>query len=436
MVPMLTAATEDLVLLLLFFVTGLESRLYEYGIDNQKLCKGRSIVLQKIEDNDLIIMKGKTDQDNMPFTECTIKFSPSSNAKKRTTVIKFESYHIYDCGIYLAVQQSPREFFDEDVSTVFNFSCTSKPGKTAFYTQPDNFILITLHKLHQKQLGYNFIFNISLTDVPPEAHFSTRILIGIGILIAIAVPGIACVIFKYLRVRRWSKRQEEREEEMTSQSLQPLRRFPIDNSSESTNRYSSMPLGDSSSTPTHTHTCIIDSIGPDGRCTVCNRMHENYAHVLSMNSDNQVVGANNPSNTCHLCHRSHEDFAHFVEINGTTRVINDPVDTSGHSHRHHRRSGEYLHHSHHHHHHNQNHENRHRDSSNFLSVPGEEGQSVSEDDDLDLSGNDLIPPSYDLSPPSYDEAIHMPKPGMTRGSCDAETDPLYQNVDHSQVTSS
>ena len=102
-----------------------------------------------------------------------------------------------------------------------------------------------------------YSFMLYLPDEPPEMQFSTRILIGIGILIAIAVPGIACVIFKYLKVRRWSKQQEEREEEFTSQSLQPLRRFPVNNSSESTNRYSSMPLAESSSTPSHTHTCII-----------------------------------------------------------------------------------------------------------------------------------------------------------------------------------
>ena len=94
-------------------------------------------------------------------------------------------------------------------------------------------------------------------DSPPEPAFSTRILIGIGILVAIAIPGIICVIFKYMKVRRWSKRQDEGEEELTTGSLQPLRRFPIGTSSESTNRYSSMPTGEGPSTPTHTHTCII-----------------------------------------------------------------------------------------------------------------------------------------------------------------------------------
>ena len=105
----------------------------------------------------------------------------------------------------------------------------------------------------------NYVQNYALylQDSPPEPAFSMRILIGIGILIAIAIPGILCVLFKYMKVRRWSKRQDEGEEEVSPGSLQPLRRFPIGTSSESTNRYSSMPTGEDSSTPTHTHTCII-----------------------------------------------------------------------------------------------------------------------------------------------------------------------------------
>ena len=175
---------------------------------------------------------------------------------------------------------------------------------------------------------------------------------------------------------------------------------------------------------------ISDSIGPDGRCTVCNRMHENYAHVVSVNQDNQVIGSTDPDNTCHLCHRSHEDFAHFVEINGTTRVINDPSDTSSHTHRHSHPNGHSHHHQHRHRHQN-HHDNRHH-QNNFLRSFPEVGQSLSDDDDdIDLSGNDLIPPSYDLSPPSYEEAIHMPKPSSNTGGCSEETDPLYQNVDHS-----
>lgn len=69
------------------------------------------------------------------------------------------------------------------------------------------------------------------------------------------------------------------------------------------------------------------------------------------------------------------------------------------------------------------------------------GEIIIDDDDddidIDVSGNDLIPPSYDLSPPSYDEAVNMPKPDedIQRPSAASnhhdvsETDPLYQNID-------
>ena len=164
-------------------------------------------------------------------------------------------------------------------------------------------------------------------------------------------------------------------------------------------------------------------------------MHENYAHVINVNNHiNQQNGSADLSNTCHLCHRSHEDFAHFVEIDGTTRVINDPVQTSGHSHRYQRRTGENLRQCRHHSRLNQNHgESRERNSNN-LSVPSDERHSFS-DEDLDLSENDLIPPSYDLAPPSYDEAIHMPKPNSHVGE-DSETDPLYMNIERNGITGS
>ena len=64
-------------------------------------------------------------------------------------------------------------------------------------------------------------------------------------------------------------------------------------------------------------------------------------------------------------------------------------------------------------------------------------EDIDIDDDIDLSGNDLIPPSYDLVPPSYEEAVGMPTPQAeavipvppARTSHVEESDPLYQNVD-------
>ena len=210
---------------------------------------------------------------------------------------------------------------------------------------------------------------------------------------------------------------------------------------------------------------ISESIGPDGRCTVCNQMHENYSHFhVTSNPDNQTNhhnGTTDLSNRCHLCHRSHEDFAHFIEVDGTTRVLNDPIQNSGHSHshRHHRRAGEHSRPCRHQNNrNNQNHEdNRQRNGSN-LSVPTDVRHSYS-DEDLDLSENDLIPPSYDLEPPSYDEAIHMPKPSShtqddsesdplsydeaihmpkpsSHAQGDSESDPLYINIDRNDVSGS
>ena len=52
----------------------------------------------------------------------------------------------------------------------FNLTCDSTPGNTKFYTTPDNYILITLHKLDHTKFAYNFIFNISLTGKNIMVH--------------------------------------------------------------------------------------------------------------------------------------------------------------------------------------------------------------------------------------------------------------------------
>ena len=80
------------------------------------------------------MMKGKTNEikTSPTFQECTIKFSPSSRAKKRSTVIVFESFHIYDCGTYLLVQQSPSEFFDRELSTLVSELLCEKTGLRGF----------------------------------------------------------------------------------------------------------------------------------------------------------------------------------------------------------------------------------------------------------------------------------------------------------------
>ena len=156
----------------------------------------------------------------------------------------------------------------------------------------------------------------------------------------------------------------------------------------------------------------------DGRCTVCNRSHEDFAHVVDVDSHGTVV--DEPPH-CGLCHRSHEDFVHFEELNtshiqvrgegqrllGRSGASNVGISTSS------------------------------RPTSRHITTPGGQGpgrrHDIDDEEEIDVSGNDLIPPSYDLCPPSYDEAIDMPTPGEraanTSSQQEPEVDPLYQNID-------
>lgn len=136
-------------------------------------------------------------------------------------------------------------------------------------------------------------------------------------------------------------------------------------------------------------------------CTVCNRYHEDFAHVVDVDREGNVQA----TSTSHDLIRNNTDDSD----NGGDSGRNSPRPNRA-----------------------QLSNNRNNQTGTFARVQyyGEE-----EDDDVDLSGNDLIPPSYDLSPPSYDEAVNMPKPestDLTRSTHQTEpteTDPLYQNID-------
>lgn len=162
--------------------------------------------------------------------------------------------------------------------------------------------------------------------------------------------------------------------------------------------------------------CFITtgSQSADGRCTVCNRYHEDFAHIVDVNSEGLV------QQTVHSGHSGrHDANRNFMDLS-----YSDDSDSSTPR---------------------LNHRNGPNASSNNRQNQSGSRREDDEDDDVDLSGNDLIPPSYDLSPPSYDEAVNMPKPDMvavvsgrqrqeTTGggyatNDPAETDPLYQNLD-------
>lgn len=173
----------------------------------------------------------------------------------------------------------------------------------------------------------------------------------------------------------------------------------------------------------------------DGLCTVCHRHHDDFAHVVDMVVNGEVMG-NVESHHGHI----HPIASHIrvadrdnLSHRPDSRVIT-PRSCQAHNvhsvaHRHIQsltdstsrlapRSSKLA-------------------PSGSLSNSGELMVDDDDDNDIDVSGNDLIPPSYDLCPPSYDEAMSMPKPERaSHGNSNplqyedvSEIDPLYQNIE-------
>ena len=176
------------------------------------------------------------------------------------------------------------------------------------------------------------------------------------------------------------------------------------------------------------NSCIqTGSQNSDGRCTVCNRFHEDFAHIVDVNNAGEIQRTvHSGQNARQDANRNNiENLSYSDDSNSSSPRLNQRLGATS----------------------NNSSRNNH---SGTRVLPHED---YDDEDDVDLSGNDLIPPSYDLSPPSYDEAVNMPKPDSSvspsgrqqqtssarprqeviNGGCTtidpAETDPLYQNID-------
>jgi len=182
---------------------------------------------------------------------------------------------------------------------------------------------------------------------------------------------------------------------------------------------------------------VLGSIGADGRCTMCNRHHEDFAHVIDVSADGNVHTSHSHIGS-HGVHRSIDNLS---REHGAESRSNTPISNRLRPHHHVHITTATLFNFH-----DRNLHHGHSDSdlapeSQALRNSGNIHHSdiIGADDDdidVDVSGNDLIPPSYDLSPPSYDEALTMPTPDAhvtpttVRHLHHAEeTHPLYQNIE-------
>lgn len=412
-----------------------------YSLDSPGVCHETNVVTKWLEEDDVIILHGKKEINE--FHECVIKFGPSSRSQKKTVQVKVELFYNEDCGVFLAAQQSPTAFFNERVSVLFNFTCNSRPLGNVYHADANSNIKIFLLKRDKTSLNYNFILNITLVEhAEVTPGISTAVVISIAVIIAIAIPGVGCIVYRYLKVKKWTKQQCESNGIFGQSSMSHI----TDGSPQDSSRYSNLPLSDTEPrTSLHSQTCIVGTQGSDGLCTVCHRQHADFAHVVDIGPNGEIL-----DNCSHgTGHHARHDQPHAADRDGLLHGSDSRSSTP-------RNRRQIVHSGAHP---GVQGANRHAPASSqsgtgmgsgsrlwppqSQSVPssglarsGEfDNGDVDDDDDIDLSGNDLIPPSYDLSPPSYDEALKMPKPDSENTSVAAgytadvsETDPLYQNI--------
>ena len=89
-------------------------------LDQQRICQSISVFTPPwLLENDVVLIHAKSSVEKTRlFQECVIKLGPDPQSSKKTVKLKLESFYIKSCGVYLAVEQSPRTFFDTDVSTM------------------------------------------------------------------------------------------------------------------------------------------------------------------------------------------------------------------------------------------------------------------------------------------------------------------------------
>ncbi|KAH3881182.1 uncharacterized protein LOC127879959 [Dreissena polymorpha] len=397
--------------LLLSLFHGCGAGVTEYTLDSPNICDSKSIMMKWLSSDDVIIVHGKTNAEPK-VSECILKFGPSSLATKKTLMVKLETYYNQHCMVFLSAQQSPTQFFEKEVSTLFNESCNTRPWReSVYYADAGNNIKIILQKGDQWAINFNFRLNITLDDhkVITVSNISQGLIIGLAVLFAVLIPGIVCIVFRYRKINNLKKRLDQ-----------------MSVSGDSAARYTN--LSSQGGGVLHSQTCIVGSQDASGMCTVCNRHHNDFAHVVDIGPDGQVHNSSSHGDRNRDEQRDsqssnpdiytdREGDSHAVPISQASFNYSRPpaeLPVGSHLHRGHI-DGVLI-------------------ASSGLArtsdVLGDFG-----DEDFDLGGNDLIPPSYDLSPPSYDEAIHMPKPDLDTSTeaveqpLSEETDPLYQNIE-------
>lgn len=157
-----------------------------------------------------ILVVGRGADDRRLYHDCSVVIG-AATVESSILQLNFEAFHIEDCGVTLAVNQSHRSDFSSGSSSMVKIGC--KHGKIKMlHSQEKHYIKIGVHKDNIQLQQYNFRINVTVIDKLPETGPQTHVVIIVGITVLIVVGTALWLLVKYLihRTQRWQEHCAER----------------------------------------------------------------------------------------------------------------------------------------------------------------------------------------------------------------------------------
>ncbi|CAL1526530.1 unnamed protein product [Lymnaea stagnalis] len=179
------------------------------SMSDLKLCNKPSNKIHWLSEKTSALVTGK----NSELTQsCHLRFGVASDKKEARIRLHFDFLYIEDCSIRLQINESLNSDFKSslDNKEIFMSKCnTRNPG--SLYTQPKNFILVSLINEQMSSQAVNFRLNVSMAENPPKSGLELHILIIVGFVVVIVVVMAGLLLFKYITrlSHSWHERRVE-----------------------------------------------------------------------------------------------------------------------------------------------------------------------------------------------------------------------------------
>lgn len=179
------------------------------SMSDPNLCNKSPNEIHWLSEKTSALVTGK----NAELTQnCQLRFGVASDKKQARIRLHFDFLYIEDCSIRLQINESSHSDFTTSVDNkeMLMSKCNTKnPGP--LYTQPKNFLLVSLINEQMSNQAVNFRLNVSMAENQPKSGLELHILIIVGFVVVIVVVMAALLLFKYVTrlSHSWHERRVE-----------------------------------------------------------------------------------------------------------------------------------------------------------------------------------------------------------------------------------